>query len=343
MNYVRSNGRISQVIDNTTRYEGDTLSALQVLNLEAMEFNKISGLEDLTNLRELHIGKNGIKKIEGLDNLVNLKVLKINNSVLDKIEGLENLRNLDVLNLSYNQITKIEGLEKLKRLRHLDLSNNCLIEIKGLEKLKMLKKLDLSNNKIFDIKGLDELKELEEFNLSHNWITEMKGLKDLEKLKLLRIDGNGFSEPFLKLFGGFDLLTKYAIRPHEFVDYCQKKSREFKSYKKEIEFLFQDYPSQSIGKQQIAQHLYEIIDNSENYLIREACLKKLIDLNLKDKKYFSFLENLYISDPCRIIKYTAGQTLIENFPEKSRNVILALLDNISFQDPLLSLKTRLRS
>lgn len=341
MNYVRSNGRISQVIDNTTRYEGDTLSALQVLNLEAMEFNKISGLDDLTNLRELHVGKNGVKKIEGLNSLINLKVLKINNSVLDKIEGLENLRNLEVLDLSYNLITKIEGLEKLIKLRDLDLSNNSIIEIEGLENLDSLEKLNLSKNKLFDVKGLNKLRYLEDLDLSHNWITEMKGLKDLEKLKWLRIDDNGFSEPFLKLFGGFDPLTKYAMRPYEFVDYCQKKSREFKSYKKEIEFLFQDYPLQLNGKQQISQHLYEIIDNSENYLIREACLEKLIQLNLKDKKYFSFLEDLYISDPCRVIKYIAGQTLIKDFPEKSRKVILALLDNISFQDPLLTLKTRL--
>ena len=70
------------------------------------EISEISGLENLTNLRELCLLGNNIKQISGLNHCTNLGKLDLSMNPIAKIEGLENLDKLHTLILEDTDIPK---------------------------------------------------------------------------------------------------------------------------------------------------------------------------------------------------------------------------------------------
>jgi Leucine-rich repeat (LRR) protein len=72
-------------------------------------------------LKRLYLRSNNIEKISGLENLINLKDLDLSFNSITEIEGLDNLENIKFLNLASNLFTDIKGFENLKKLLSLEL------------------------------------------------------------------------------------------------------------------------------------------------------------------------------------------------------------------------------
>ena len=124
----------------------DSLTNLQVLNLDYNQITEITGLETVTNLQELSIQNNQITGIRGVASLANLRTLNLGNNQIIEIKNISNLVNLENLRLEKNKITEIEGLENLVELKRLNLSSNHISEFKGLENLHNLESLYCYDN-----------------------------------------------------------------------------------------------------------------------------------------------------------------------------------------------------
>ena len=70
----------------------------------------------LPHLIFLDLYNNRIERIQGLDTVTGLRVLMLGKNRLSRIEGLEALPKLDVLDLHCNRIRTIEGLSHLAEL-----------------------------------------------------------------------------------------------------------------------------------------------------------------------------------------------------------------------------------
>lgn len=89
----------------------------------------IEGLETLTNLQQLWLGRNRIDKICNLHALTNLRQLSLQANRLEAMTGLGALPALEELYLSQNGIRRMEGLEALTRLSVLDLASNRVEQV----------------------------------------------------------------------------------------------------------------------------------------------------------------------------------------------------------------------
>lgn len=163
---------------------------LEKLVLCRCNIDRIEGLENLSNLRELNLCFNYIGKIENINNLKKLEKLNLEWNRIAKIEGVENLSNLSYLNLDRNYIRKIEGLDKLTKLNFLSLGINKITELEGLEELNNLETLLLYDNEIIEIESLNKLKKLIKLNLGSNKITKLEGLDKLGLLQFLYLNDN---------------------------------------------------------------------------------------------------------------------------------------------------------
>jgi len=170
--------------------EGDLILREQGIK----DISEIKGLEYLTSVKKLDLGKNQIKEIKGLESLNTLKKLNLSGNQISEIKGLKRLENLTNLDLGNNRITKIYNLESQTKLEFMWLYGNNIRVIKGLENLQNLKRLDIRNNKITEIAGLENLKNLGGLNLMNNQIKEIKGLENLTKLKDLFLQNNQITE-----------------------------------------------------------------------------------------------------------------------------------------------------
>lgn len=186
------------------------LTSVKRLNLGKNQIKEIEGLESLTELKSLNLNSNQINEIKGLENLENLTDLDLGNNKITKIHGLESLINLEFLWLYDNNIHMIEGLENLLNLKSLAIRNNKVTEIMGLDHLKNLGVLDLTNNQIKEIRGLENLTELRSLFLQNNQITELKGLQNLKWLNLLNIKSNQIRE--IKNIGSLEKLNNLKLK-----------------------------------------------------------------------------------------------------------------------------------
>ncbi len=198
---------------------------LELSNRGIKDISEIKGLDNVLNLKELHLALNQITEIKGLDNLINLEALVLEGNQITEIKGLDNLKNLRWLNLNRNQIKEVKGLKTLKKLLGLYLNKSQITEIKGLDTLINLSILDLSENQITEIKGLDTLRNLSELDLLENQITAIKGLESLENLQRLSLSGNQIPDQVLKELGWSDS-DGWANTPQRFIEYCRKEKMD---------------------------------------------------------------------------------------------------------------------
>jgi Leucine-rich repeat (LRR) protein len=143
----------------------------------------ISGLEPVTGLRVLMLGKNQITKIENLDCVPKLDVLDLHSNRIRVIENLQHLRDLRVLNLASNQVF----LSIDNRYGHAfklspAFSSSCIYShqissILPLSGLSSLVELNLRRNQLrsFDDISADNfvLPQLQKLFLSNNAITQV--------------------------------------------------------------------------------------------------------------------------------------------------------------------------
>ena len=118
--------------------------------------------EDLAGLTVLDAAWRGIQDLAGLDNATNLTELHLNGNQINDISPLSLLTNLTRLNLNWNQISDISALSSLTSLTDLSLFGNQIDDISVLSVLTGLTKLDVEGNQISDISVLSSLTNLTE-------------------------------------------------------------------------------------------------------------------------------------------------------------------------------------
>jgi internalin A len=101
---------------------------------------------DYEKVTELYLANNQLTDVTGLEKLTQLKDLSIVGTQVTDVRGLEKLTKLERLELQDNQLTSVKGLENLTQLETLALDDNKLTSVKGLEKLTQLIGLTLENN-----------------------------------------------------------------------------------------------------------------------------------------------------------------------------------------------------
>ncbi|EET89415.1 leucine-rich repeat protein [Clostridium carboxidivorans P7] len=176
------------------------------------EIEKPSGdiyQSDVDYITELYMANNKIKDFSGIENLTNLKQLNLRESEINDISELKNLVKLQSIDLSYNKISDISALKNLTNLKKLNLGNNKVRDISVLSKLTNLQELNLgyipyhdfetpdpeaNYNEISDISALKNLTNLQTLNLGYTKIKDLNALKGLNNLKTLDLSGNQISD-----------------------------------------------------------------------------------------------------------------------------------------------------
>jgi internalin A len=191
------------------------ITKLDIESTYVGDIRNLSGIEYLTNLTYLNLGKKGgphfITNIDNLGGLKNLRELYLNFNQISNINSLKGLTNLRVLQIGGNKITNIEPLRNLTNLTSLylgldfmvattvngkevvnDGSNDVrdLSPIKGLTNLNMLSLYGNANIKNID--ALAGMTNLTYLSLRGPHISSISALKGMTHLKYLDVGtGNG--------------------------------------------------------------------------------------------------------------------------------------------------------
>lgn len=134
-----------------------------------------NSLSILTACERLSLSTNMIEKISGLNQLKNLKILSLGRNYIKNFSGLEGVADtLEELWISYNFIDKLKGVGILKKLKVLYMSNNLVKDWSEFNKLQ-------------ELPGLEDLlfvgNPLHENSDAETWKTEAtKRLPSLKKL-----------------------------------------------------------------------------------------------------------------------------------------------------------------
>lgn len=176
------------------------------------EIEKPSGdiyQSDVDYITELYMWNRQIKDLSGIENLTNLKQLNLRESEINDISALKNLVNLQSIDLGHNEISDISALKNLTNLKKLNLGNNKVRDISALSKLTNLQELNLgyvpyhdfetpdpeaNYNEISDISALKNLTNLQTLNLGYTKINDLNDLKGLSNLQMLDLSGNQISD-----------------------------------------------------------------------------------------------------------------------------------------------------
>ncbi|KAL7992751.1 hypothetical protein Chor_017007 [Crotalus horridus] len=157
---------LSQISNNKVDvFQNNWHSSITVLDLDSQHLCKISGLEQLENLRWASFSKNNLTKIEGLDRCLNLEELTLDGNCIVNLEGISKLSKLMRLSANNNHLTSLERnvFDNLSHLHYLSLENNRITSLGGLQKAYALIELYISNNyvssnqEIYQLKGLNSL------------------------------------------------------------------------------------------------------------------------------------------------------------------------------------------
>lgn len=140
-------------------------------------FNHVSEIQTLPNLKSLYLAYSNIQDGNFLQNCFQLERLEFRFNKVSNIKFLKNLTNLHTLDLSGNQITNIKHLCELQNLHALDLSGNQILDYSILEKFKNLHTLYLSGNQISNIYFLENLSKIHTLDISYNQISDIFFLK----------------------------------------------------------------------------------------------------------------------------------------------------------------------
>jgi|GEM_PF-2201798 len=121
------------------------------------DIKDLSGIENLTNLKEIFLGGNPITNIDPLGKLTKLDNVNLTGCQIENISPLVSNTNIQFLFLSSNNIVDITPLEKLTNIQYLSLDNNKVVDVSPLLKLTNVTDLEISGNSIKDTSPLKTL------------------------------------------------------------------------------------------------------------------------------------------------------------------------------------------
>lgn len=126
----------------------NSLEAITRLQCEDYGIEELGGIEQFTNLTELHLPGNYISNLTPLAPLKNLRVLILDLSPVEDLTPLSSLTRIETLSLEDALLKDISHLSGLTALRELNLSDNVIQDVAPLKSLTSLRSLDLSINHV---------------------------------------------------------------------------------------------------------------------------------------------------------------------------------------------------
>ncbi|HAR64088.1 MAG: hypothetical protein DKM50_05110 [Candidatus Margulisiibacteriota bacterium] len=115
-------------IGDLHRLEGD-------LELQGLNINDLSGIEDCINISSLNLTHNKLTDADALKHLINLESLFLSENQIEDLSFLTGLVNLKELDLSFNSIRDITPLLSLQNLHYVNLIGNSIDDNAVIEKL----------------------------------------------------------------------------------------------------------------------------------------------------------------------------------------------------------------
>ena len=178
---------------------GATITTADMATLTRLDANEagisdLTGLEQATNLRDLHLWSNSVSDLSSLAGLTKLTGLYLGGSSASDLSPLTRLTNLESLFLDANRISDLSPLAGLTNLTRLALGNNTISDISVLAGLTNLTWLRLGGNSISDISPVAGLTNLTGLYLLGNHITDISYLSNLTNLKTLWLQNNWISD-----------------------------------------------------------------------------------------------------------------------------------------------------
>lgn len=175
----------------------ERLSNLEWLNLGRNRIEDLGPLRGLTRLEFLDLGDNRICDLKPLCNLTGLTTLILDRNRINELGSLRNLVNLRRLNLAENRIVDIAPLASMKNLTSLYLEGNDIRDIRPLAVAAgNLFALNLGDNAIVDIAVLRGLNTIVALYLRNNQITDIAPLGDISsRVKLMDLSDNRIVDP----------------------------------------------------------------------------------------------------------------------------------------------------
>jgi protein phosphatase 1 regulatory subunit 7 len=121
----------------------------------------MQGLETLTSMQSLWLGKNKIEEISGIGHLSKLRQLDVQSNRLAAIGAeLMELTALEEVYLACNAIETVRGLPEGSPLSTVDLSNNPLKSLDGIESHPTLEELWMTKSALSTYDDLEPLRSL---------------------------------------------------------------------------------------------------------------------------------------------------------------------------------------
>ncbi|WP_286166228.1 leucine-rich repeat domain-containing protein [Bacillus sp. E(2018)] len=187
------------VVDGGMEFDLSPFKELESLSMYWSK--KIKGIQELTNLKRLHLWKYAPK--------------------LANLEELSSLQCLEEMTITQSKVRSLKGIQELKRLRKLELNYlRTLTSIEGIEGLgSSLQHLDITSCKnIDDLDRTKTLSALEAFHLNEcGSITSLDFITSLTKLKHF-------------VFQGTNVLSG-DVTPSFHIDYVYFDSKKHYSHK----------------------------------------------------------------------------------------------------------------
>ncbi len=142
----------------------------------------ISGLDNLTKLQKLDLGKNLLTSVSNVQHLVALTQISLEDNSISSTRGLEALSNLMELYMGNNQIPDLKSvlaLKELPKLLILDLSGNpvCELEEYRLYTIYHLRKLKVLDGTGIDAAEYNQAKETYSGKVTEDLLGEILGHK----------------------------------------------------------------------------------------------------------------------------------------------------------------------
>jgi len=162
-----------------------TLLWLNVLKLDDNLLSDISGIKNMSLLREFSASGNSIKDISVFGGMTVLKSLNLSNNLISDISVLSGLTSLKTLNISNNLISDISALSYLTVLTELDISTNNIKQLNSISRLPNIEILSIGNNPIQYLSSISSYDKLVSLKIDGTEITSLSDISSIYSLTSL--------------------------------------------------------------------------------------------------------------------------------------------------------------